>query len=920
MGEVCTPRLARGSTNEPYTVPLAAPRERWQYRLLVVAWLVGQVSFWSWWLQGDHVVTLLGMFLNSLLLLWTTFLPAWFLFFLGRAKQPNPKLPLPKGRVAMVTTRAPSEPWPLVRKTVEAMLAQDFPRPYDVWLADEDPTPAIRAWCSEHGVQVSCRKGVAGYNNRSWPRREKCKEGNLAYFYEVMGGYDRYDFVSQLDADHVPEPTYLAEMIRPFIDPTIGYVAAPSVCDANADACWAARGRLYSEAAWHGALQAGYNADFAPQCIGSHYAVRTSALRASGGLGPELAEDFSTTLLMNTNGWRGAFALNAAAHGDGPATLADCITQEFQWCRSVVNIFLSLWPGCSRRLPWHLLVQLGFAQIWYGLFTLHMLMVYAMPLVALATGTPWVDVNLPQFMLRATIPTLVALLTLIWTRRQGWLRPVDAPVLSWEAILFEYVRWPWMVLGIAHALVGHILQREFTFRVTPKGAAVVRPVAQRVLLPYFVIVAAEAGATILVQHPGDASGYAYLAWFAAASYTVVIVAVVALQLHENARRARVPLLGRAVAALRSSATPVLSSLLVGAAMLVRGEAALAAVVTPGADSSVVSPFNGAAAVVLQNAAAQKPSVTVAPAAQPDDSPTDVDPTAVTPDPVNPILPMDLATDHLNIGAYDPELALADQPLNMEQWYVPQNDPQVLAGALAHAEDQRTPLVTIEPWPTGGSTDVLDDVVSGKSDDDLRQLAQIAAASQPQVVLVRWGHEMELANLYPWSAQDPARYQQAFRHVVEIFREEGATNVRFVWSPAGNANALDYYPGNDVVDYVGMTVLEDAGWDAGWGLAPQTFDEVFGPRYRLLAPLGKPMIISEMGVSGAPDYQASWLTAAGQSLANYPGLVAVLYFDDSNPHVNAVPTAPDWRLGGPALSAFVNFSSDSAMAGGTRNSA
>jgi endoglucanase len=308
-------------------------------------------------------------------------------------------------------------------------------------------------------------------------------------------------------------------------------------------------------------------------------------------------------------------------------------------------------------------------------------------------------------------------------------------------------------------------------------------------------------------------------------------------------------------------------------------------------------------VVLQDAAARTPPVDVTPDVAPD-----TDRNAIIPTDTPTVLPMDLASDHLNLGAYDPQQSLADQPLSIEQWYVPQNDPQILAGALAHAQNQRTPLVTIEPWPTDGSTDVLDDVLSGKSDADLRQLADTAAANQPQVVLVRWGHEMELANLYPWAAHDPAEYQQAFRHVVEIFREEGATNVRFVWSPAGNSNALDYYPGADVVDYVGVTVLEDAGWDAGWGLPPQSFDEIFGPRYQLLAPLGKPVIISEMGVSGTPDYQVSWLTSAAQSLANYPDLVAAVYFDDTNPHVNAVPTAPDWRLSGDALSAFVNLGS------------
>src|SRR5215469_3837860 len=170
--------------NQPYSISLASPRQRWQYRLLVVAWILGQVWFWSWWLGSDHVVTLVGMFINSLLLVWTTFLPAWYLFFLGRVREPNPALALPAGRVAMVVTKAPSEPWSVVRKTLEAMLAQQFPRPYDVWLADEDPIRETRAWCAAHGVQVSCRKGVAAYNNATWPRRAKCKEGNLAYFYE----------------------------------------------------------------------------------------------------------------------------------------------------------------------------------------------------------------------------------------------------------------------------------------------------------------------------------------------------------------------------------------------------------------------------------------------------------------------------------------------------------------------------------------------------------------------------------------------------------------------------------------------------------------------------------------------------------------------------------------------------------------
>ena len=136
----------------------------------------------------------------------------------------------------------------------------------------------------------------------------------------------------------VPRRTYLREIVRAFADPRVGYVAAPSVCDANAGESWAARGRLYKEATFHGPQQAGGHHAIPPTCIGSHYAVRTQALQEIGGVGPELAEDFSTSLMMNAFGWSGVFALDAEAHGDGPDTFADFITQEFQWARSLSNV------------------------------------------------------------------------------------------------------------------------------------------------------------------------------------------------------------------------------------------------------------------------------------------------------------------------------------------------------------------------------------------------------------------------------------------------------------------------------------------------------------------------------------------------------------------------------------------------------
>ncbi|MBV8960500.1 MAG: glycosyltransferase, partial [Actinobacteria bacterium] len=312
--------------------------------VLAAAW------FWLWWLTVGHGEWTAPAVIVTALLAWVFALPFYFFFFASRMTRPNPALPVPDLRCAMVVTKAPSEAWSILQHTLEAALAQDFPHSYDVWLADERPTEESVRWCAEHGVKVSTRFGVAEYHQPEWPRRTKSKEGNLAYFYDHVG-YSRYDVVAQLDADHVPSAGYLAAMVRPFADPGVGYVSAPSVCDANADKAWTVRGRLFREAAMHGPVQAGSNGGFAPVCIGSHYAVRTRALKEVGGLGPELAEDYTTTLWLQSGGWDGVFSIDAEAHGDGPESVAEMLTQEIQWARSLGIVLTRYAPTKLRTVP-----------------------------------------------------------------------------------------------------------------------------------------------------------------------------------------------------------------------------------------------------------------------------------------------------------------------------------------------------------------------------------------------------------------------------------------------------------------------------------------------------------------------------------------------------------------------------------------
>ncbi|ASV87903.1 glycosyl transferase group 2 family protein (plasmid) [Ochrobactrum quorumnocens] len=517
--------------SEPLLAPIFSGRKRVQYIIGIFLWALTIVYFWQWWFVSAVHNHLVGSVLVTALLAWITILPLYFITVFFHAARPTGPLRIPaSSRVAMVVTKAPSEPFEVVAVTLHAMLAQDVP--HDTWLADEDPLPSTLEWCRENRVFVSTRKGRADYHRQTWPRRTRCKEGNLAFFYDYYG-YERYDFVSQLDADHVPEPGYLFNMLRPFADPHVGYVSAPSICDRNARESWSARGRLYVEASMHGSLQAGYNGDFAPVCIGSHYAVRTVALREIGGLGPELAEDHSTTLFMNAYGWRGVHALDAIAHGDGPRTFTDLVTQEFQWSRSLVMILLKYTPKLIGRLPLRLKIQFLFSQLWYPLYAFFLALTFALPIIILAYGDNFVSVTYPAFLMHFMPQSLVILALAFWWRSSETFRPVSGRIFSWEAMLFLLARWPWVLAGTFAAFRDWLTGSFVDFRVTPKGSSEVDPVPLRVIAPYAFISGFSILPVLFVDDVDQTRGFFVFAIVNACFYLFLMAMIIVQHNREN---------------------------------------------------------------------------------------------------------------------------------------------------------------------------------------------------------------------------------------------------------------------------------------------------------------------------------------------------------------------------------------------------
>lgn len=202
---------------------------------------------------------------------------------------------------------------------------------------------------------------------------------------------------------------------------------------------------------------------------------------------------------------------------------------------------------------------------------------------------------------------------------------------------------------------------------------------------------------------------------------------------------------------------------------------------------------------------------------------------------------------------------------------------------------RIPLLTWEPWAPAGTDQpeyALERIAGGAFDGYVRGWAR-AVAAYGETIYLRPMHEMN-GDWYPWGGtvndNSPARYVAAWKRIWKIFAREGATNVRWVWSPnhadvpATPGNAFErYYPGERYVD---VLALDGYNWGSefpqygGW----RSFDTVFGCAYRRIGELGpQPIWIAETASAPEGGDKAAWVQDMFAAAKRYPRLQAVVWF-------------------------------------------
>lgn len=167
-----------------------------------------------------------------------------------------------------------------------------------------------------------------------------------------------------------------------------------------------------------------------------------------------------------------------------------------------------------------------------------------------------------------------------------------------------------------------------------------------------------------------------------------------------------------------------------------------------------------------------------------------------------------------------------------------------------------------------------DILDGSHDALIRRNARrLKRFGRP--VLLRWGWEMN-GDWFEWSGArnggDADDYVTLWRRLHRIFAGQGVTNVSWVWSPNWNSSPAQswnrvqrYYPGDDYVDWVGIS---------GYNFYDETPSTLFDPVTSLYGSR-KPIILSE---TAAVRDRARYIRRLRSWVEDTPQVGAVVWFD------------------------------------------
>lgn len=295
-------------------------------RLLVVLTIPFSIRYFYWrawttmnpaarWFFYLFLVAELLNFLEALLFYFTTWKPV------HHAKP----APLP-GRTVDILVATYDEPLHLLRETLVCAVSVQYP--HKTYVLDDGNRPELRALAAELGCNYIKREN-----------RAHAKAGNLNNALQHSQG----EFIVTLDADHVPMPDLIDQLVGFFADPKVAAVQTAQdfynldsfqhLSQKEPQQAWQQQELFFS------VIQPGkdgYNAAF---YCGSPAMLRRKALETIHGFATEsITEDMHTGLRLQKKGWRTIYFNRTVARGLAPQTFMGFATQWQRWGQGAMQV------------------------------------------------------------------------------------------------------------------------------------------------------------------------------------------------------------------------------------------------------------------------------------------------------------------------------------------------------------------------------------------------------------------------------------------------------------------------------------------------------------------------------------------------------------------------------------------------------
>jgi hypothetical protein len=251
-----------------------------------------------------------------------------------------------------------------------------------------------------------------------------------------------------------------------------------------------------------------------------------------------------------------------------------------------------------------------------------------------------------------------------------------------------------------------------------------------------------------------------------------------------------------------------------------------------------------------------------------------------------------------LGVYEPDAprsytgvdrfaqAIGRQP-NIALYYNVWLKPFQVTFAAEAAKHGTMTLVQIDARNTS-----LTSITQGQYDGYWRSYAdKVKTFGRP--VILSFDHEMN-GSWYPWGYkhESPAAFVAAWRHIVTIFREQGADNVTWLWTVNivdGLSDVTDpapWWPGSSYVNWVGI--------DGYYYSRSTLFPSLFGGTIAHIRELTHdPILIAETGasISAGQSAKVADLFAGVRTF----GLLGFVLFNQ-----DGVDKTQSWRIRSPAV--------------------